>query len=109
METDKIICIEYNGAFRPFSVFTSDLRTYDIDYHNGGLTYHYSGFGSRPYVSPFADPKKKRWLWFAEEFRPRSASLPEKVLNNHELEAYGFQVIQSPQKLEDLESAIERY
>lgn len=95
----KIVFIEFDGADRPFQVYTSDLQGYDFYLKNGSIDCNWCSGNIRPFLSQFAKPpKRKRKIWFDEEFRPTFSS-GNTPLTNKEIADMGYVIIPSPKHI----------
>lgn len=107
MEIENIVFVEYNGANRPFQVWTDKNEMYDFSMKDGYLYAEWAG-GGKPYIHKFREGIKPRKVWFKEEFRPTNGGVTEnRPLQNREIIEFGYSIIENATHLEEIVSAIE--
>lgn len=108
MTTENIVFIEYNGANRPWQVWTDEKQMYDFSMKQGELLAEWAGAGNT-YIHPLTiSGKKPRKIWFKEDFRPTNGGvLGDIKLTNREIAEFGYSRIETPTHLVEIVEAIE--
>lgn len=103
---NEVVFIEYDGVGRPFQVYTSNLEGYDFFYTDHRIDYNWCSSNIRPFLSLFYRmPKRKRKVWFKEEFRPTLSS-GNTPLTNKEIYQMGYFIIPSPMHITEIRELI---
>lgn len=110
-EKEDIVFIEYNGAGRPFQVYTSDLQGYDFFFKNGYIQCDWCSMNIRPYMNSLTEEwqtkHRKLKVWFKEEYRPKSNDgQPPRILSDLEIATMGYVISVVPRYIDEILEAI---
>lgn len=111
MNENEIIFVEYNGAGRPFQVYTNKLEGYDFFMKNKEICCEWSSGNIRPFLNKLTDKwKGKIKIWFNEDFRPSTNNFENNyILSNDEIVKLGYVIIDKPKYLTEIIEAIDNY